>query len=67
MSFHAKLYSAAALTEAADAFAHLAKVRLEKRKGRHKVVLTPLDNETPETLADEFANYALSRTIAARS
>lgn len=66
MSFHAKLYSADALQEAADAFAHLAEVRLEKRKGRHGVVLIPNNEETSETLADEFTNYVLSRTIAAR-
>jgi hypothetical protein len=41
-------------------------VRLEKRKGRHEVVLTPKDDDTGETLADEFTNYVLSRTIAAR-
>lgn len=64
LSFHARIYSAEAILEAARAFEHLATVELiPGKKTYHQVLLRPLLSEPLDPLSDEFANYVLTRTI----
>lgn len=69
LSLDGRIYRATAVREAAAAFSHLARVRVRKRGGRHRVRIEPLveDRAAARTIADEFANYALGMTLRDRS
>ena len=66
LALHRSIYPARAVNEAVEAFAGLATVQVTQRGDYHRVRLTPLDDTPPDRLANEFANYALSRAARNR-
>ena len=66
LSLHGKLYRVTAVREATADFAGLAKFMVKSSKGRIEVDVSDIDPEVSDVLVDEFLNFALAATIAAR-
>ncbi len=58
------LYSREAVMDGVDAFAELAKIRLEPGESeQHVLFFDDIDEDFEDRLIDEFANYCLGLTV----
>ena len=66
LQLHRKLYKAAALDIATEAFAELATISVARDDRYFLVSFTQVDPDVEEVLAQEFANYVLAETVESR-
>ncbi len=66
IEFSGSLYSADAVKQAVEAFAHLGKFELESADDRVAVVLSDPDPEVADVLLDELAKHVLALTVQSR-
>ena len=66
LQFHRRLYTATAVHAAIEAYAELARIRLERADAYFVVSFDAIEDEVRDVLLGEFANYALAETIEAR-
>ncbi|MGE0328451.1 MAG: HxsD-like protein [Polyangiaceae bacterium] len=67
LRFDPDLYTSEAIEAAVSVYAGFAELSLDKQVDAYIVRLTSSGDHEEQTLADEFANYALGSTIEARS
>lgn len=66
LNLDASIYPKAVLTQAAKAFAGLARIRIHKQGHEQIVTFADADADVVDRLPDEFANYALSYLVTQR-
>ena len=61
-----RLYKVGAVTEAANDFSSLASFEIHSDRHNIHIAISKVDPDVADVLVDEFLNFALAATIAAR-
>lgn len=67
LRLHKRLYSAAGIRAAAEAFAELAQIGIQTDDPHASIQFQDIDPDVEDVIVAEFANFALAETIEGRT